>query len=60
MVTDRKKDSDKTPVKQGPEKVPSEPNKIGSQQESDRMPISRGFLEGDKFDLGRGHALRFE
>jgi hypothetical protein len=29
MVTDRKKDSDKTPVKQGPEKVSSEPNKIG-------------------------------
>jgi len=29
MVTDRKKDSDKTPVKQAPEKVSSEPNKIG-------------------------------
>src|SRR6202051_364712 len=29
MVTDRKKDSEKTPVKQGPEKVSSEPNKIG-------------------------------
>ena len=29
MVTDRKKDSGKTPVKQGPEKVFSEPNKIG-------------------------------
>jgi hypothetical protein len=34
--------------------------KSGSQQESDRRPISRGFLECDKFDLGRGHALRFE
>jgi hypothetical protein len=30
MVTDRKKDSDKTPGKQGPEKVSSEPNKIGA------------------------------
>lgn len=29
MVTDRKKDSDKTPGKQGPERVLSEPNKIG-------------------------------
>ena len=29
MVTDREKDSDKYPVKQGPEKVSSEPNKIG-------------------------------
>ena len=29
MVTDRNKDSDKTPVKQGPEEVSSEPNKIG-------------------------------
>ena len=29
MVTDRNKDSDKTPVKQGPAKVSSEPNKIG-------------------------------
>ena len=29
MVPDRKKDSEKTPVKQGPEKVFSEPNKIG-------------------------------
>jgi hypothetical protein len=28
MVTDRKKDSDKTPVKQGPDRVSSEPNKI--------------------------------
>ena len=30
MVTDRKKDSDKTPVKQGPDKVSSEPNKINA------------------------------
>ena len=30
MVTDRKKDSDKTPVNQGLEKVSSEPNKISS------------------------------
>ena len=30
MVTDRKKDSDKTHVNQGPEKVSSEPNKIGA------------------------------
>ncbi len=30
MVTDRKKDSDKTPVKQGPEKASSEPNRIGA------------------------------
>ncbi len=30
MVTDRKKNSDKTPGKQGPEKVSSEPNKIGA------------------------------
>ena len=29
MVTDRKEDSDKPPVNQGPEKVSSEPNKIG-------------------------------
>jgi hypothetical protein len=29
MVTDRNKDSDKTRVKQGPETVSSEPNKIG-------------------------------
>src|SRR5437764_1088973 len=29
MVTDRKQDSDKTPVKQGPEKIPSAPNRIG-------------------------------
>ena len=29
MVTDRNKDSDKTPVRQGPEEVSSEPNKIG-------------------------------
>ena len=28
MVTDRKKNSDKTPVKQGPNRVSSEPNKI--------------------------------
>ena len=30
MVTDRKKDSDKTPEKQGPETVSSEPNKINA------------------------------
>ena len=30
MVTDRKKDSDKTPVKQGPDKVSSGPNKINA------------------------------
>jgi hypothetical protein len=30
MVTDRNKDSDKTPVKQGPEKTSSEPNKINA------------------------------
>src|SRR5664279_2467912 len=30
MVTDRKKDSDKTPVKQGPDKASSEPNKINA------------------------------
>src|ERR1035438_9630652 len=30
MVTDRKKDSDKTPVKQGPDRVSSEPNKINA------------------------------
>ena len=30
MVTDRKKDSDKTLERQGPEKVSSEPNKIGA------------------------------
>src|SRR5271165_7698536 len=30
MVTDRKKDSDKTPVNQGREEVPPEPNKISS------------------------------
>src|SRR5471030_1814958 len=30
MVTDRNKNSDKTPVKQGPEKVSSEPNKINA------------------------------
>jgi len=30
MVTDRKKDSDKLPVKQGPEKASPEPNKIGA------------------------------
>ena len=30
MVTDRKKDSDKTSVKQGPEAVSSKPNKIGA------------------------------
>jgi len=30
MVTDRNKDSDKTPVKQGPEKVSPEPNKINA------------------------------
>ena len=30
MVTDRKKDSDKTPVKQGPARVSSEPNKINA------------------------------
>src|ERR1017187_5942014 len=29
MVTDSKEDSDKTPIKQGPAKVSSEPNKIG-------------------------------
>src|SRR5674476_1579911 len=30
MVTDRNKDSDKTPVKQGPEKASPEPNKINA------------------------------
>jgi hypothetical protein len=30
MVTDRKKDIEKSPVNQGPEKVSSEPNKIGA------------------------------
>jgi hypothetical protein len=30
MVTDRKEDSEKTPVKQGPEKASSEPNRIGA------------------------------
>jgi len=30
MVTDREKDSAKTPVKQGPEKISPEPNKIGA------------------------------
>src|ERR1039458_6497174 len=30
MVTDRRKDSDKPPVKQGPDKVSSEPNKINA------------------------------
>src|SRR5712691_10671812 len=30
MVTRRKKDSDKRPVKQGPEKASPEPNKIGA------------------------------
>src|SRR5260370_17517972 len=30
MVTDRKKDSDKPPVKQGPEKTSPKPNKIGA------------------------------
>src|SRR5258708_9643936 len=30
MVTDRKKDSDKPPVKQGPEKTSPEPNEIGA------------------------------
>jgi hypothetical protein len=30
MVTDRKKHSDKTPVKQGSEEASSEPNKIGA------------------------------
>jgi hypothetical protein len=30
MVTSRKKDSDKRPIKQGPEKASSEPNKIGA------------------------------
>ena len=30
MVTDTRKDSDKTPVKQGPEEVSSEPNKINA------------------------------
>jgi len=30
MVTDRKKDSAKTPVKQGAEEVAPEPNKIGA------------------------------
>ena len=30
MVTDRKKHSDKTPAKQGPEQASSEPNKIGA------------------------------
>src|ERR1700681_4418642 len=30
MVTDRKKDSRKTPERQGPEETLSEPNKIGS------------------------------
>ena len=30
MVTDRKKDSDKTPGEQGPERVSSEPNKINA------------------------------
>ena len=30
MVTDRKKDSDKPPVRQGPDKVSSEPNKINA------------------------------
>src|SRR2546429_6672042 len=30
MVTDRKKDSDKTPVEQGLNKVSSEPNKISA------------------------------
>ena len=34
MVTDRKKDSDKTPVKQGSDKVSSEPNKITLVQDS--------------------------
>src|SRR5437764_8761205 len=29
MGTDRKQDSNKTPVKQGPEKIPSAPNRIG-------------------------------
>jgi hypothetical protein len=30
MVTDKKKDSAKTPLKQGPEKISPEPNKIGA------------------------------
>jgi hypothetical protein len=30
MVTDRKKDSAKTPVKQGPEETAPEPNKINA------------------------------
>src|ERR1035437_9868233 len=30
MVTDKNKDSDKTPVKQGPEKISAEPNRINA------------------------------
>ena len=30
MVTDREKDSAKTPAKQGPEKISPEPNRIGA------------------------------
>jgi hypothetical protein len=30
MVTSRKKHSEKTPAKQGPEEASSEPNKIGA------------------------------
>ena len=30
MVTSRKQDSDKRPIKQGPERASSEPNKIGA------------------------------
>ena len=30
MVTDREEDSAKTPIKQGPQKISPEPNKIGA------------------------------
>jgi hypothetical protein len=32
----------------------------GSEQESDKEPISRGFPENHEFGLGSGHALSLE
>ncbi len=33
---------------------------IGSEQEFDGRPISRGFPESDEFGLGDGHTLSLE
>ena len=34
--------------------------KVGSEQESDKEPISRGFPENHEFGFGGGHALSLE